>query len=69
MTQPVLVVLGGGSHALSPRFEETKRLLLAWLPRAEGFILPGAAHGLQLQNPRGLAEALAAFFARHPIAT
>jgi pimeloyl-ACP methyl ester carboxylesterase len=65
ITQPVLSVLGGESQALHPRFGETHRLLLAWLPHAEGCVLPGATHFLQLQNPRGMAEALAAFFARH----
>jgi len=40
---------------------------LAWLPQAEPFILPGATHALQMQNPRGMAEALAGFFARHPL--
>jgi pimeloyl-ACP methyl ester carboxylesterase len=66
---PVLVVLGGGSEALHARFGETYRLLLDWLPNTEGFILPGATHFLQVQNPRGMAEALAAFFARHPLPT
>jgi pimeloyl-ACP methyl ester carboxylesterase len=67
ITQPVLAVLGGDSDALWPRFGETNRVLLVWLPNAEPFVLPGAAHGLQMQNPRGMAEALAAFFARHPL--
>jgi pimeloyl-ACP methyl ester carboxylesterase len=67
ITQPVLAVLGGDSDALWPRFGETNRVLLAWLPNAERFVLPGAAHGLQMQNPRGMAEALADFFARHPL--
>jgi pimeloyl-ACP methyl ester carboxylesterase len=67
ITQPVLAVLGGESDALSPRFVETYRWLLEWLPRAEGFVLPGANHEMQMQNPRGLADALAAFCARHPI--
>lgn len=67
ITQPVLVVLGSESDALWPRFGETNRLLLAWLPNAVGFVLPGAAHGLQTQNPRGMAEALANFCARHRI--
>jgi 3-oxoadipate enol-lactonase len=65
--QPVLAVLGSDSDALWPRFSETNRLLLAWLPNAERFVLQGAAHGLQLQNSRGMAEALAEFFARHPL--
>jgi pimeloyl-ACP methyl ester carboxylesterase len=60
----------GGAVALSPRFAETYRLLLAWLPHAEGFVLPGATHLMHLESPsrsRGLAGALGAFFARHPL--
>jgi pimeloyl-ACP methyl ester carboxylesterase len=67
ITQPVLSVLGGESDALWSRFGETHRLLLAWLPRAEGFVLPGTTHLMQLQDPRGLADALADFFARHTL--
>jgi len=44
------------------------RLVRRWLPQAEPFVLPGATHTLPMQNPRGLAEALAGFFARHPLA-
>ncbi len=65
VTQPVLAVHGQDSDALWPRFGETHRLLLASLPQAEGFILPGATHLLHAQNPLGMAEALAAFFTRH----
>jgi pimeloyl-ACP methyl ester carboxylesterase len=65
--QPALSVLGGESVALSPRFGETHRLLLAWLPRAEGFVLPGTTHFMQIQDPRGIAEALVTFWARHPL--
>lgn len=67
VAQPTLSVLGERSEALWPRFGETHRLLLAWLPRAEGYVLPGAMHFLQVENPRDLAGALAAFFARHPL--
>jgi pimeloyl-ACP methyl ester carboxylesterase len=63
--QPTLSVLGGESDALWSRFGETHRLLLEWLPHAEGFVLPGTTHFMQIQNPRGMAEALAAFWARH----
>lgn len=65
--QPALTVLGGGSEALSPRFGETHRLLLAWLPRAEGVVVPGATHLMHLEDPRGLAAVLTAFWARHPL--
>ncbi len=67
--QPVIAVLGSESEALWSRFGETHRLLLRWLPQAEEFVLPGATHALQLQNPHGMAAALADFFARHPIPT
>jgi pimeloyl-ACP methyl ester carboxylesterase len=68
LTQPVLSVLGGRSEALWARFGEVHRLLLAWLSQAEGFVLPDTTHFLHLESPSasvGLAEALAAFFARH----
>jgi hypothetical protein len=44
-------VLGSESEALWPRFSETHRLLLTWLPHAEGFALPGATHFLGLRVP------------------
>lgn len=65
ISQPTLSVLGGESDALASRFGETHRLLLEWLPHAEGFVLPGATHFLQLEEPRGMAEVLAAFWTRH----
>ena len=67
VTQPVLLVLGEASVSLDPRFRETYELLLSWLPNAEGFVLPNAAHLLQIQHPRALAEALAEFYGRHPL--
>ena len=69
ISQPTLSVLGGESDALWSRFGETHRLLLTWLPHAEGFVLPGTTHFMLLQDPQGMAETLAAFWARHPLAT
>lgn len=68
ITRPVLAVVGEKSVEVSPIWSERQQLLLNWLPNVEGFVLPGATHLLHLQNPRGMAEALASFFARHPIA-
>lgn len=65
ISQPVLSMLGGESDALWSRFGETHRLLLAWLPHAEGIVLPGTTHFMLLQDPRGVAEALATFWVRH----
>jgi pimeloyl-ACP methyl ester carboxylesterase len=64
ITQPVLAVLGEKSRAT---FRERQELLLAWLPHVESFVLPEATHLLQVQNPRGMAEGLAAFFVRHSL--
>jgi pimeloyl-ACP methyl ester carboxylesterase len=69
ISRPTLSVLGGQSDALWSRFGETHRLLLEWLPHAEGFVLPGATHFMQIENPRAMAEALAAFWTRHPLPT
>jgi pimeloyl-ACP methyl ester carboxylesterase len=64
VTQPVLAVVGARSE---PVFAERHELLRAWLPHVEPFVLPEATHLLHLENPRGMAQALAAFFARHPL--
>jgi pimeloyl-ACP methyl ester carboxylesterase len=65
--QPVIAVIGEKNKESSPIWNERQEILLTWLPRAEPFVLPGATHLLHLENPRGMAEGLAAFFARHPI--
>jgi pimeloyl-ACP methyl ester carboxylesterase len=62
--QPVLAVVGEQSDA---RFQQRQKLLLEWLPNVEPFVLADAGHLLHLQNPSGMANALAAFFARHPL--
>ena len=67
ITQPVLAVIGAKSQALDPIWGERQALLLSWLPNVEPFVLADATHLLQVQNPRGMAEGLAAFFARHPL--
>jgi pimeloyl-ACP methyl ester carboxylesterase len=66
ITQPVLAVLGENTV---PTFPERMELLASWLPNVEHFELPAATHLLHLQNPRGMAEGLASFCARHPVAT
>jgi pimeloyl-ACP methyl ester carboxylesterase len=66
--QPVLAVVGAKSQELSPIWNEREELLLSWLPNVEPFVLlEEATHLLQVQNQRGMAGGLAAFFARHPL--
>ena len=67
IAQPVLAVIGAKSQELDPIWGERQELLLSWLPNVEPFVLADATHLLQVQNPRGMAEGLAAFFARHPL--
>lgn len=70
VSQPALVVLGGDSPKLHPRFEETYRLLLEWLPSGEGLGVPGATHFLQLESAEvsaSVASGIAEFFRRRPL--
>ena len=64
-TQPVLLVLGAKS---TPTFPERRELLLSWLPNAEPVDLADVRHLLHVERPTAVAEALAGFFARHPLA-
>ncbi|MEX0782043.1 MAG: alpha/beta hydrolase [Dehalococcoidia bacterium] len=64
VTQPVLSVYGANSD---PFFREGDTLIGDWLPQAETFVLPEASHGLEFMNPRGMAEGLVAFLAKHPM--
>lgn len=66
IVQPVLLVMGGKSHEISPVWQQRQDLLTAWMGHAEPFVLDGATHMLHLENARGLAERLGAFFADHP---
>ena len=65
--QPVLLVMGGKSHEVSPVWQQRQSLLTAWLGNTEPFVLDGATHMLHLQNTRGMAERLARFVADHPV--
>jgi pimeloyl-ACP methyl ester carboxylesterase len=67
ITQPVLAVIGAKSQEVDGIWVERQELLLSWLPNVEPFVLPDAMHLLQVQQPRGMAEGLAAFFSRHPL--
>ena len=64
--QPVLLVMGGRSHEVSPVWQQRQDLLITWLSNAEPYVLDGATHMLHLENARGLAERLGAFFTHPP---
>jgi pimeloyl-ACP methyl ester carboxylesterase len=68
ITQPVLGVVGAESASIWPGWNEVQERLREWLPQTEPFVLAGANHALQEKDPRGVAEAMVPFLARHPIA-
>lgn len=61
--QPVLSVLGANSDAAVglPVFGQIHERVLEWMPQAKPFVLPRAAHLLQVENPHDMALGLAAF--------
>jgi pimeloyl-ACP methyl ester carboxylesterase len=67
IVQPALAVIGARSREMDPIWNERHQLLLDWLPHVEPLVIPEATHLLQVENPRGVADGLAAFFARHPL--
>ena len=69
ITQPVLGVFGSESASIWPGWAEVQERLREWLPQTEPFVLAGSNHALQEKDPRGVAEAMAPFLARHPMPT
>ena len=67
ITQPVLGVLGAESAKIWPGWPEVQARVQEWLPQTEPFVLAGANHALEEMDPRGVAEAMAPFLARHPM--
>ena len=61
--QPVLYMVGDRSGRLR---SEGREFLHRWIDQIEDCDLPGCTHLLQLQDPRGAAQAVAAFLRRHP---
>lgn len=59
--RPVLSVLGAASEAVWPGYGEIHARVLDWFPDTKPFVLPGATHLLQVENPRDMAAALSSF--------
>jgi pimeloyl-ACP methyl ester carboxylesterase len=64
LRQPVLSILGAHSPE---RAQTVHEILVEWVPQTETATLPDAEHALPLMDPPGIAEALAAWFVRHPL--
>jgi pimeloyl-ACP methyl ester carboxylesterase len=67
INKPVLSVLGAdtGQSIGLPVYTEIHERCLEWFPNAKPFVLPNAAHLLQVENPHDMAEGLAAFLANN----
>ena len=60
-TTRVLAVVGERSLVYDPICRERHQMLLDWLPQVEPFVLPGATHLLQIENPAGWRRVWRAF--------
>ena len=67
VTQPALAIVGERSLQLDPIWGERHQVLLDGLPNVEPLVLPDTGHLLEVENPHGVADALASFFARHSL--
>ena len=65
LTQPVLSILGAHSPE---RAQKVHQVLEQWVPQTELAILPNAEHALPLMDPPGIAQVIADWCRRHPIA-
>jgi pimeloyl-ACP methyl ester carboxylesterase len=66
--QPALAVVGARSLAYDPIWGERHQLLLDWLPNVTPVVIPETSHLMQVESPAAVADGLAKFFARHPLA-
>jgi pimeloyl-ACP methyl ester carboxylesterase len=64
ITQPVLNLRGATTVSYMREVYETVR---TWLPHAESDVLANASHAMTQTNPKGAAELLAGFIAKHPL--
>ncbi len=62
-----LVLYLGGTDS-GPLFAEIRDLVRAWFPQTEDQMLAGANHSFPITHPTQVADLLATFFARHPLA-
>lgn len=70
ISQPVLSLIGTAPR-IGPGPGTIRKVLHEWLPQTEDFDVPGANHLLQYQSPevaKSVAEGMAAFLAKHPLA-
>ena len=60
ITKPIIYLTGGGRHGGS------RVQMQQWMPGMEQFVVPNTTHAMLMEEPRAVAEAIAAFLKRHP---
>ena len=56
--QPVLSFVGTET---TPIFYDSHKLIMQWVEQAQEYVVPQATHGLQMWNPKAVAEGLSSF--------
>jgi len=59
--QPIIYITGGQRHGNS------RNTLQPWIPQMEQQVIPGVTHAMLMENPPAVANAIAAFLAKHPL--
>ncbi len=66
INRPVMFVGGAGS-VFAPYEKELGEVMTKWFPQSKTIWLPAATHAFPMTNAKGTGQALATFFARHPL--
>ena len=60
ITMPAIYITGGGRHGAS------LKQLKTWISGLQSTVVPGTTHAMLMEDPKGVAEAIAAFLKRNP---
>ncbi len=61
ITQPAIYLTGGGRHGAS------RERMQLWIKGMEQFVIPNTTHAMLMEEPKAVAEAVAAFIRKHTL--